>query len=151
MKNYFYLIYLKGNREVWTFQDTGTIFGDSYFISLESQVNNTWILYRSESSYNTNQMANLGVNSFFEVIDRTTDSVVLFTNHDMGVFDNIRYYKLNSSFLSLGSCLLSYGCDSQQISWQKIAFSGTWALIYPGYFLYGPSITTNTTKITYTG
>lgn len=140
----------KVDREVWTFQDTETIFGDSYFISLESKVTDTWILYRSELSYNRNQLPNLGVNLFFQVVEKSNDSVLLFTNHDVGIFDNIRYYKVNSSHLAIGSCSLSTTCNSTQVRWQRISFPGTWALIYPGYFLFGPPITTNTTRLTTT-
>ena len=89
-------------------------------------------------------MPNLGISSFFQVINKTEKDVILFTKYET---DNpFPYFKLNISSLTLGSCKSSI-CNASQIKWINY-YLGTWTTFYPDLFLYGPAPTSNTTKAT---
>ena len=120
---------------------------NSYFINIEYLVKDTWILYKDDSSLDKTQLPNLGINSFFQVINKTEKDVILFIKNNYGI--NSLYYKLNISSLALGSCSLVI-CNSFQIKWNDNTnyYSGTWTNFYPDFFLYGPAPLKNNTKAT---
>ena len=101
----------------------------------------TWVLFKDDSSFDKKQIPNLGINSYFQVIKKTEQDVILFTKYDLGIA--LPYYKLNISSLTLGKCKSSI-CNASLIEWND-NYLGTWTSFYPNLFLYGPAPLSNIT------
>ena len=120
-----------------------------YFINF-----NAWILFKEEAvQLLDNQLPNQGIDFFLQAINKTDQQVILYANNFEHIGLSYPYFKLNASYLTLGSCLPTIGsrrttkCAISKIQWHddSVYYKGTWTLFYPGYFMYGPSAPSNNT------
>jgi hypothetical protein len=122
---------------VWHFQE-------NYFVNIESLAKNTWILM-DRSPIIKNQLENLGVDSFFQVMSKSDKELILYSKVDMG-FDN-RYFKLTDTFWAQGNCNQNDPCNLSTIIWEEyLLYNGTYTSFYPGAVLYGPRLDRNETS-----
>ena len=126
---------------VWRISDpTTTFFGNSYFISIHSTITNTWVNHKDTSDTYTpaNQVANYGVDTFFEFITKFDQTVILLLQSYYSNLNNNPYLKLNSSFVVFGSCPESQlPCDYSTVEWiEDMPYKGNWSYIYPGFCFF---------------
>ncbi len=110
---------------------------ENYFVNIESLAKNTWILM-NRSPIIKNQLENLGVDSFFQVMSKSDKELILYSKVDMG-FDN-RYFKLTDTFWTQGNCNQNDPCNLSTIIWDEEWYYGTYTSFYPGAVLYGPQL-----------
>ena len=116
---------------MWRILDINDLFKNSYFIRIQ---NNTWVNHKDSSDLTVNQVANYGVDSFFQFVAQVGKEIVLNLKSYLNTVINFPYLKLNSSYLILGNCLHNnFNCDLSSIVWDGFSYRGSWTYIYPGW------------------
>ena len=129
---------------VWRISDqTTSIFGNSYFINIQSTIANTWVNHKDTSDINVpvNQVANYGVDTFFQLIKQVGEEVILLLQSYYSLLVYTRYLKLNASVVIQGRCNVSLpasycASNPSSIVWyNELSYQGSWTYIYPGFLI----------------
>lgn len=108
------------------------IFDDSYFINIQSTINNTWINHKNTEYLSVNQVANYGVDKYFKHITQIDQQIILLAQSYYSKLVSNPYVKLNETYVVLGKC--DNSSNPLSIEWDEVfSYPGSWTYIYPGF------------------